>query len=56
MTPSSSNRGRRIVSPCVNCGHTDHYGERCDGPADGDWCACSWPDPSNYSEPPKEGP
>lgn len=33
---------------CVNCGHDDHYGERCDGLADGDWCACSWPNPGNY--------
>ena len=35
---------------CPNCDHDDHHGERCDGMADGDWCACSWPDPGNYVE------
>lgn len=38
------------TSGCVNCAHDDHYGERCEGLADGDWCACSWPDPSNHVE------
>ena len=38
-----------IVVQCVNCGHDDHYGERCDGLADDEFCACSWPDPSNFT-------
>jgi len=33
--------------PCPNCGHDDHYGEHCDGMADADSCACSWPDDEN---------
>lgn len=40
---------------CPNCGHDDHNGDRCDGMADGDFCACSWPDPSNYTAPPATG-
>jgi len=33
--------------PCPNCGHDDHYGEHCDGMADADSCACSWPGDEN---------
>ena len=55
-TPSSSETTRPVLGgECVNCGHDDHYGERCEGLADDDWCACSWPDPSNFVEPPTTG-
>lgn len=37
---------------CSNCGHDDHHGHGCNGEADGDWCACSWPDPGNFTTPP----
>lgn len=46
----SENGSVAVVGRCVNCDHDDHYGERCDGTADGDWCACSWPDPSNFTD------
>jgi hypothetical protein len=40
---------------CVNCNHPAHHGDRCTGLSDdhGDWCACSWPDPGNYTHGPQ---
>jgi len=50
-TSSPSETVRQMLGgECVNCGHDDHHGERCVGDADGDWCACSWPDPSNFTD------
>lgn len=40
------------LSTCVNCGHRVHDEIRCASLTDeGDWCACSWPDPANFVDP-----
>lgn len=49
MSDTSERVPVAVIGQCPNCGHDDHHGERCDGTADSDWCACSWPDPSNYA-------
>jgi hypothetical protein len=38
---------------CVNCDHDAHDERACTGDADGEWCACSWPDPGNFVEQPR---
>lgn len=38
-----------VIGRCVNCGHDDHYGERCDGAYGETACACSWPDAGNFT-------
>lgn len=37
---------------CINCGHLSHWGEWCDGRSDAGAypCACSWPDPGNFTD------
>ncbi len=41
---------------CPFCGHDDHDNHRCTGRSDeGRYpCACSYPDPGNYTETPEE--
>ena len=40
-----------FTESCDNCGHPAHDNQRCVGSTDnGDWCACSWPDPGNYTD------
>lgn len=40
-----------VAGQCPNCDHKSHENRRCSGTADEgkNDCACSWPDPYNYS-------